>query len=167
MKNWYQRFAPLFAIRRAKSQSERKLIFAHWSIRNRQSSLLLNLTSSWVTSTILKERLIPRLRKEIEKDGAVEVFFLTREYSMDVVTTYICRICRTEPMGSNILDTRGILSLISISARSRAMIILCFYGNPATVIHIGLVWHWSDLSSREFGFWCYPLLCAGPRYTHD
>ena len=80
------RFSPLFAIRQAKPHSERKRVFTHVYSK---STIVNSVELGKLLNTIGQDRLLPRLREAIKKGDAVEVFSLTREYSMDVVTTYI------------------------------------------------------------------------------
>jgi cytochrome P450 len=79
-------FSPLFAIRQAKPHSERKPIFNHVYSK---STIINSVKFAELLNTIGGDRLLPRLREVIQKGDAIEVFSLSREYSMDVTTAYI------------------------------------------------------------------------------
>ncbi|KUJ14862.1 cytochrome P450 [Mollisia scopiformis] len=79
-------FSPLFAIRQAGLHSERKRVFAHVYSK---STIVNSVQFAELLTTIGVDRLLPRLQEVIKNRDAVEVFSLTREYSIDVVTAYI------------------------------------------------------------------------------
>ncbi|CAG8952711.1 hypothetical protein HYFRA_00008955 [Hymenoscyphus fraxineus] len=82
----YFGFSPLFAIRQGKSHAERKRLFTHVFSK---STIVNSAKLNDLLQSILTARLLPRLRQASDNGDDVEVFSLTREYSMDVVTGYL------------------------------------------------------------------------------
>ncbi|KAJ8060219.1 hypothetical protein OCU04_010562 [Sclerotinia nivalis] len=80
-------YSPLFAIRKAKPHSDRRRVFAHIYSK---STIMNSAELATLLRTISHSRLLPRLRHAVQEAKPVDVYFLTREYSMDVVTSYIC-----------------------------------------------------------------------------
>ncbi|CAD6446339.1 33155921-59ed-4708-986e-86a03f7298ff [Sclerotinia trifoliorum] len=79
-------FSPLFAIRQAKPHSERKRVFTHIYLK---STIMNSPELAVLLTTIGQDRLLPRLQRATKEGKDVDVYSLTREYSMDVVTTYV------------------------------------------------------------------------------
>ncbi|KAI9646831.1 hypothetical protein NHQ30_004830 [Ciborinia camelliae] len=79
-------FSPLFAIRQAKPHSERRRVFTHIYSK----STIMNSAELYeILSTIGRNKMLPRLQKSVKEGDEIDVYSLTREYSMDVVTTYV------------------------------------------------------------------------------
>ena len=76
----------MFAIRQAKPHAERKRIFAH---AYSKSTIDTSTELREVLNAIGHDRLESRLRELAKIGSNANVFSLTREYSMDVVTAYI------------------------------------------------------------------------------
>ncbi|PQE06761.1 cytochrome P450 monooxygenase protein [Rutstroemia sp. NJR-2017a BBW] len=79
-------FSPLFAVRQGKSQSERRRLYTHVYSK---STIINSIELGRILSTIIHDRLLPRLREATTKGDDIDVYSLTKEYSMDVVTAYV------------------------------------------------------------------------------
>ncbi|PQE31157.1 cytochrome P450 monooxygenase protein [Rutstroemia sp. NJR-2017a WRK4] len=69
-----------------KSHSERRRLYTHVYSK---STIINSIELGRILSTITHDRLLQRLRAATEKGEDIDVYSLTKEYSMDIVTAYV------------------------------------------------------------------------------